>query len=233
MMNKKLLYICVLLLALLGSKPLAAQHYIGARAGLGVGNCNLYPYQDTHYLWGLANGGLVWKYYSHEKYVGGVEIDIEFMQKGYQVEEDYWVNLNVKDTTSVYTRRVNTIQIPIFWQPNFLFFKEHLRVFINLGVVLSYNFDSSYSWSSEDYDIDESGYYDMITVRDNRWGYGLAGGLGFNYRIKNRYEISVEGRYYYGYSDILKSTSKYEDNPRRSPLDNINVSIGFNYRLGK
>ena len=45
--------------------------------------------------------------------------------------------------------------------------------------------------------------------------------------------MAFEGRYYFGYSDVLRNGTKYQGNPTHSPLDNINVSMAFYYRLSK
>mgnify|MGYP000206924585 CR=1 FL=1 len=81
-------------------------------------------------------------------------------------------------------------------------------------------------------------------ARDNRWGYGLAGGGGIALLIR-RFEINVRARYYFGLSDIVRNRNKYADNgidgsenpfwatPMRSPLDNLTVSVGLSYRFNK
>ena len=81
-------------------------------------------------------------------------------------------------------------------------------------------------------------------ARDNRWGYGLAGGGGIALLIR-RFEINVRARYYFGLSDIVRNRNKYADNgidgsenpfwatPMRSPLDNLMISVGLNYRFNK
>lgn len=207
-----------------------AQHYIGAKVGYGSGSVRIFPPQETGMLWGMYSGGVSWKYYSKEKYVGGVQVDLEFMQKGYKQDMPYAPM--PEDTTTTYHRFVNSVQMPLIWQPHVYLFNRSLRVFLNLGLVFSYNIDSRYEWTSQTDGLIEKGTHDMILVRDNRWGYGLCGGFGMSVLIK-RFEIMAEGRYYYGYSDVLKNRNKYADNPLRSPLDNINVSIGMYYRLGK
>lgn len=206
------------------------QHYVGAKVGYGSGSVRLFPQQETGMIWGMYSGGLSWKYYSTEKYVGGVQVDLEFMQKGYKHLKPYAPM--PEDTTTMYYRYVNSVQLPLIWQPHVYLFNRSLRVFLNLGLVFSYNIDSHYKWTSDQEGLIEEGTYDMILVRDNRWGYGLCGGFGMSV-LMNRFEIMAEGRYYYGYSDILKNRNKYADNPLRSPLDNINISIGMYYRLGK
>ena len=66
-------------------------------------------------------------------------------------------------------------------------------------------------------------------ARDNRWGYGLAGGGGIAFLIR-RFELNFRVRYSFGYSDIVRNRNKYYDNnsdgaenpfwatPLRSPL---------------
>lgn len=229
-MNKRLLYIFVLFCTLTISNFASAQHYIGVKGGYGSGSVRFFPYEESSSVWGLYSGGFSWKYYSGEPYVGGIQADLEFMQKGYRVEKTY--DALPDDTTTVYSRWVNSVQLPLIWQPHVELFHQKVRVFMNLGVVFSYNIDSRYEWSNSTNSLLEEGKYDLILVRDNRFGYGLCGGFGLNY-VFGKFEFMVEGRYYYGYSDILKNTNKYEDNPLRSPLDNINISIGLFYRLGR
>ena len=91
---------------------------------------------------------------------------------------------------------------------------------------------------------DWKGTYDFKLPRDNRWGYGLAGGGGIAFLIR-RFELNFRVRYYFGYSDIVRNRNKYYDNnsdgaenpfwatPLRSPLDNLMISVGLNYRFNK
>ena len=72
----------------------------------------------------------------------------------------------------------------------------------------------------------------MIDIRDNKMGYGLVAGAGLGFYV-GRFEFVVEARYWFGYSDILKNHTKYEGNPMRSPMDQLNLSLGVFYRLGK
>ena len=80
--------------------------------------------------------------------------------------------------------------------------------------------------------------------RDNRWGYGLAGGGGIAV-LFGRYELNFRARYYFGLSDVVRNRNKYYDNtddgpenpfwttPMRSPLDNITITVGLSYRFNK
>ena len=222
--------ITLLLLLLCGIQPVRAQHYVGVRGGFGGGTCAFFPKEETGTVWGLYSGGVSWKYYSRERYIGGIEVDALLMQQGFRQYTTF--DKLPTDTTTYMDRTVNSVMVPIFWQPHFYFFRRSVRVFINLGVTFSYNIDSHYSWYSKIEGLLESHDYPMKLTRDNRWGYGLCGGGGIGVSLK-RFELLVEGRYYFGYGDILRNRNKYEGNPLRSPLNSIQVSAGLYYRLGK
>ena len=67
---------------------------------------------------------------------------------------------------------------------------------------------------------------------------GCEVGLRIVRRCRNRFSDPAVrdrggGRYYFGYSDVLRNGTKYQGNPTHSPLDNINISLAFYYRLSK
>lgn len=210
----------------------SAQHYAGVRAGYGMGSIGrIEPAETTGQVWGQLSGGFSYKYYGDvDRFANGVEIDFQFFQKGFKRNTPY--SGAPADTTVMYIREINSVELPIFWHPHFEFMKGRLGVFLNLGVSVSYNINSTYEWRSAIDGTLEKGDYEMVLIRDNRWNYGLAGGVGVSY-IAGRSEFYFEGRYYVGYSDILKNKNVYPDNPRQSPLDAMTFSIGYFYRLGK
>lgn len=222
-MQKKgiILAIC----SLLGVCGLQAQHYLGVRGGWGGGSCRFTPPRETSIEWGLYSGGISYKFYTATKYVGAIQADLQYMGRGYAF--DY-----VRDGDTSYHRTINSFELPFMWQPHFYVFQRHARVFLNLGVYLDYYMNSKYYVQSKREGIVERGDYPMKLTRDTRWGYGLCGGGGFSVLIR-RFEVAVEARYYFGYSDVLRNGTKYKGNPTRSQLDNINVSLAFYYRLGK
>ena len=220
------LLFCLLLVMLAGSA--SAQHYIGIMGGWGGGMARFKPAKETGMEWGLYAGGLSYKFYSETKYVGGIEIDLLFKQKGFNYDEFFG-----SDTS--YHRTINSIEIPLIWQPHFYLFQRRARFFINLGIQVSFNLNSTYYSQSKTNGIVESGPYTMQLNRDNRFDYGLCGGAGLAFLLgpQRRVEFSIEARYGFGYGDILRNPNKYKTNPDRSPLDNINVFAAVYYRLGK
>ena len=208
-----------------------------------------YPTEQTRMVWGSENIGLSWRFYSPKpRFVGAVGVDLEFLERGFSFGYTYvpeWVGEgeNRKEIRhyKYYTRHVNSIMLPLVWQPHFYLAKNRLRLYLDAALVLSYNISSRYEYES---DAIPDGKYEWKVPRDNRFGYGLAGGVGFAVLIK-RVEIGLRARYNFGYSDILKNRNKYYSNstdgrenpfyytPLRSPLDNVNISLTIGWRFNK
>ena len=221
-----------------------AQHTLGITGGTGFSTARFYPAQEMKMLFGGKNFGLSWRYYSLPRGIGAVGLDLEFMQRGFSYAYAYSLTPgeNGEDLRKYYyyTRRLNTIMLPIVWQPHFYLAKRHIRLFLDAALTLSYNFGGEYEYDNNDL----TGPYDWRLERDNRWNYGLAGGAGVAF-LFGRYELGIRGRYYFGYADLLRNMNKYYDNatdgaenpfrmtPLRSPIDNINVSITLAYRFNK
>ena len=245
-MKLKLFGCLLFAMMLLGGKAAMAQHTLGLTAGYGMATARLKPEQEMKGLWNNALAGITWRYYSPSRVVGGFGIDLEFIQRGFS----YAMNSSYVDDPKdyiYYTRKVNSIIMPVVWQPHFYMMKNRIRVYMEAAVTFSYNLSSTYE--NEQAQLDElpnwKGDYHFKLVRDNRWGYGLAGGAGVALLIK-RCEINFRARYYFGYSDIVRNRSRYNDNltdnhvenpfrltPLKSPLDNFMISIGVSYRFNK
>lgn len=233
-MNK--IMVCVVLLsAVVGMSPASAQHYVGIKGGYGSSDVRLYPSWKSPMELGMLSGGLVWRYYSEPtaaqptlKYTGGISLELQYMQRGYKYE-------SLSNSNHTYSRRINTLMVPFIWQPHITMAQDRLRAFLNIGVTFNYNISSTFrTYNTESGETVEEGPYDMLLVRDNRWGYGLCGGLGAEMKLAGRMSLFVEGRYDFGFSDIQKAQTKYPPNIfQRSPVDNITVSVGIFYRLGK
>ena len=145
--------------AALWSGRLQAQHYIGVRGGWGGGSVRFQPVRETGIHWGLYSGGLSYKFYTEQKYVGAIQVDLEYMQRGFMYDE-------VRGGDTSYHRTINTFELPFMWQPHIYVFQRHARVYLNLGVYLSYATGSKYYWQSKKNGIFEQGDYPMMLTRD-------------------------------------------------------------------
>lgn len=206
-------------------QPVKVDHYIGIRGGYAMGNARFEPTRQTEYKMGLILGGLVYKFdVPAQKYVGCIEADINWSQRGYRVFQSF-------ESDDVYERKWNSIEIPILWQPYLPLSKGGSRFYLSAGPYFSYAYSSEYrEFNQATGEVYEQGKYEYDPTRDNRWEYGITFGAGLLFAIK-RFSISAEFRYNIGLSDVLKGVTKYEGNPFRSPVDQLAVSLGVNYKL--
>lgn len=245
-MKRELIILLAVLTAAVGTiEPAQAQHTFGGYVGYGMGSARLYPDQESRSTWGLYTAGLSWRHYGLQRYVGCFGIDLELLQSAFSYAP--YASITEEDEQMLYySRRLNTISVPIVWQPH-LYIKRRVRIFLEAAATFSYRFGGSYENEiARDYDRAENwkGDYTYKTARDNRWGYGLAGGGGVSVLVK-QFEITARVRYYFGLGDLLRNRNRYADNttdgpenpfwatPLRSPLDNLMISVGVSYRFNK
>jgi hypothetical protein len=239
----------VVLFTLIGTERASAQHTLTLTGGSGLSTARFYPAEMTKWLWGSETFGLSWRFYSDKpRFVGAVGIDLEYIERGYQVGYTYtskWVgegdDKHEERTYKFYDRDVNTIMLPLVWQPHVYAARNRLRIFIEAAVVFSFNISSNYEYLLGEY---PGGKYEWKVPRDNRFGYGLSGGAGFAVLL-GQVEVGFKARYNFGYSDILKNRNKYYSNstdgrenpfyytPLRSPMDNINMMLTVGWRFNK
>ena len=235
----------VVLFTLMGVERASAQHTLTLTGGTGVSTARFYPAEITKWLWGSETAGISWRYYSDKpRFVGCVGIDLEYLERGFK--HGYAYIPEYKDDKEIrhykyYTRNVNSVMLPIVWQPHVYAANNRLRIFIEAAFVLSFNVSSDYSYQDDRY---PAGKYEWKVPRDNRFGYGLSGGAGFAVLL-GQVELGLKAKYNFGYSDILKNRNKYYSNttdgrenpfyytPLRSPMDNINVMLTVGWRFNK
>ena len=229
-----------------------AQHYVGLKAGYGAAHGRFYPQPDkSGLMWGKTTAGLVWKYFSPQQVVGGFSAELEFQQRAFNLLRGKGVITGDEDYDGT-MRTVNSITMPIMWQPHLYMINRSVRFFVSAGVTFSYNTGlgdklttTVYKWDGQAKTHTPENTtvpYNMQTARDVRWAYGWLGGVGLSVLVR-RWEIFAEGRYYYGMSDILRNSTKYlfhdpglypsQGKVLRSELDNIYISVGVTFRLGE
>jgi hypothetical protein len=237
----------------------SAQHTIAVTGGSGFATARLYPAQEMKPIWGTYQAGFSWRYYSMPRFIACVGVDVELLQRGFSFAP-YPHFYESKKEYKYYTRTLNTIMIPIVWQPHIYLFNKHLRVYLEAAPTFSFNFLSKF-YNEEEYiyaltesgavlpfEAIKEGKYDFRLERDNRFSFGLRGGGGFDF-IFGQIEVGVRAIYDFGYSDILRNRNKYYTNnldgvekpgenpfyntPLRSPIDNLTISVKLGFRIGK
>lgn len=230
---------CILSIA--AAATATAQHTIAVVGGAGHTTSRLYPSQQKQGIWGVKSGGVSWRYYSAPRFVGGIGVDLEFIQRGFSYSPDAY-RYEDKEDYHYYTRLYNTLSLPVVWQPHVYMFNNHVRLYLEAMLNLELNLSARYDNEL----TGDKGDYPLLNYRDNRFGYGLAGGGGIDF-LAGRFEFGVRVRYYFGLSDIMRNRNKYYDNgldnpgenpfsltPLRSPVDNLMISfkVGFRFNRG-
>ncbi len=244
----KKIFFVALLMFMCGVVEVQAQHTFGVYGGISSASARLFPKREMRQIFPLVNSGVSWRYYSMPRFVGCVGADLEFLQRGYsygyRYESEFDEDGKEKRHYKFYTRHLNSIMLPIVWQPHVYLARNHVRLYIEGAVTFSYNFGGDYEYEEYPYTGEPSGKYNWRVERDNRWNYGLAGGGGFAL-LFGRWEFGFRARYYFGYADLMRNLNKYYDNstdgpenpfwytPNRSPLDNLTFNLTFAYRFNK
>lgn len=243
--GRKIAMAVLLLTGLFVAGAARGQHTLGFTAGYGMGTGRFQPQQEMRAVWGLYSGGLTWRYYGSQRVVGCFGLDLEFQQQGFSFATNTSQVEDRKDYL-YYRRQINSVMLPVVWAPHFYMLHNRVRVYLEAAATFSYNMSSTYEnpQAQASGATDWRGDYRFKTPRDNRWGYGLAGGGGIAFLL-GRVELNFRARYYYGLSDIVRNRNRYADNaddgpenpfwstPMRSPLDNLTISVGLSYRFNK
>ncbi len=220
----------VLIVAMVLSTTLSAQHYFGVKGGFGGGSINIKPTPEKETVWGLPTYGISYRYIGGDLYFGGIEINLQYTQRGYRTLDITEIEGGGENIDS-YTRRVNTVEIPFMWHPYFHMFNEKATVFFNAGPYLGYNVSSTYEHANNVDGVTSTGTYEWDPHKDNRYEYGLMGGVGLGIDITSYIDVQAEFRYTFSFTDIYKTPNKYPGNPSQSPLTLMNFTFGVNYKF--
>lgn len=157
------------------------------------------------------NGGLVFRYAGHK--VCAIQVELNYMQRGWHE------GIAATDSTAGvdYRRQLHYIEVPLLM--HLYFGSEHWRGFINLGPQVGYCFMDRQSGTQSTTDRHQ---YDPI---QQRFDWGLAGGLGFYYRHQRVGIFQLEARFNYSMGGVFHT--RLGDNFRNAnPMD---LSLNFAY----
>ncbi|CDN31150.1 hypothetical protein BN938_1053 [Mucinivorans hirudinis] len=209
-------------------KPVLTNHYFGLRGGYGIGKERFEPLRLSEGYKGLLNLGLIYRFDApSQKYVGCVEIDLNYAQKGFAYE-------TYIESNRIYSRKYTLIELPILWQPYLPLSEKNgmSRLYLSIGPYLGYSLSSDYRiYEKSTGATIEEGVYEYNTIRDNRLECGLILGGGLQFGILRNLNFGIEFRYQIMLSNVLKGKNKVQDNPFFSPVDNMSLSAGLSYKI--
>ncbi len=210
----------IFILLVAGALSVAAQPrldrpemYVGIHGGVMASLVQFTPSIEQDLLQTLgANGGLVFRYAGHK--VCGLQVELNYMQRGWY------------EKATGYRRTIDYIELPFLTH---LSFGRSFRGFLNLGPQIGYAIREQHENMPADLSgLSPTAQYLSI---DNRFDWGIAGGLGILYRTKKAGVYQLEARFNYSFGDLF-SNSKFATFGRSCPM-NISINLGWLWNVKK
>lgn len=224
-MKRLFLLLTIILLPISNSfaqKKIDKELWFGAKGGVTLSQLSISPNIKQSMEMGSIAG--ITMRYAEERFFG-IILELNYSQKGWKEK------FIESDAAYQYSRTLNYIELPFL--AHIYFGKKSFRFFLNLGpqvgICIGENTNSNFDLNTlpKFSTYRETTHYTMGV--DKPFDYGLTGGLGCEVRIKNQHSILVEGRYYFGLSDIFNNKSA--DYFSVSSNQSILVSLSYMYNI--
>lgn len=229
---KKIKYILTLGLLLIFSLYTQAQIgdlrtnlAIGVNGGVSVNSVMFTPTIKQNVLV-TPNLGLTFRYIS-EKYfamICGAQLEVNFAQRG-------WSENFENQPGYSYKRTLNYVEIPFL--AHLAFGKDKgngMQFFIHAGPQIAFLISEKEQFS-DNFEPKGNVTYQYGKKINNKFDYGIAGGLGIELKNKKAGNFILEGRYYFALSDMYNNTKKdYFD---RSAYSIISIKLTYLFDLIK
>lgn len=227
---KKIKVIIISILSCLSVTALQGQtHYepnisVGGKAGVTLSQVFFNPSVPQGMKMG-ALAGVTFRYIEEKNF--GLIAELNFAQRGWSE--------NFEEAPYSYSRTVNYLQLPIL--AHIYFGNQHARFFFNagpefglcLGESTSANFDINNYATLPDFPVKNRNNTQFTIPVEQTFDYGISAGLGAEVFVNKKNSITIEGRFYYGLGNILKSGRTEEFNASNSM--SIMVTLGYWFRL--
>lgn len=224
---KKFIFISFFLTSVAWSVTSSAQnHYasrlfIGGHGGADFSRVFFTPSVSQSFNIGM-NAGFNFRYIE-EKHFGFI-VEANWVQRG-------WKD-NFEEMSYKYSRTVNFIEIPFLAH---MYFGNRGKFFVNAGPSVSFMIGES---TSSNFDINSISVnpdfnnritYQYMQEVNQKVDYGIQAGLGGEFNINRNNSLYLEGRFYYGLGNLLKSGRT--ENIRGSNSMTISATLGYWFRM--
>lgn len=215
-----LLILFVSLIAICGN---AQTHYksrvfFGAHGGVDFSRVTFTPSVTQSMVMGY-NAGVNFRYIEESHF--GFIVEANWMQRGWK--EDF------EELPYKYERTANYIEVPFLAH---IYFGRRGKFFINAGPSISFFLNestkSNFNYKNPPADLTNHINYQQDMPVNHKIDYGISGGLGGEFFINPKNSIYIEGRFYYGLSNMLKS-GRTELIRGSNPMT-ISLSVGYWFR---
>ncbi len=239
---------CLLLMLLslpLGLQAQIGQHRdefaVGVSGGYVMSQINFKP--DVQQGWmGSPMVGLTLRY-TTEKYfssvcaiVGEVNyVKIGWKQKILTLTDEPVIN-TVTNEAEEYERRIGYVQVPLLARLGWGRERKGMQFFFQIGpqvgFYLNEKTEANYELSKRNIGMRSSVVIEQETMPvENKFDYGIAGGIGLEYSHPKLGHFLLEGRYYFGLGNIYGNTKR--DYFARSNYANIMVKASWLFDIAK
>ena len=219
----------ITLLCVLGLMPdmkseLQAQWRVGVLGGATYNEYAINIQYQTDYRYAGAWGwsAAVFGQYDFLDWIG-LRAEVEATERNYR-----FYRTGIYSGTH-YTYRNTYLQLPVMAQ--FSFGGQQVRGFVNTGVYVGdwaagQQKGSSYDpMSNMTFAVDEP--YIFQSDKDQRVDFGLAGGLGIEYRPAEHWALHLEGRCYYGLVSTVKQYMHHVKDYRYNTTLGANIGVAY------
>lgn len=223
MKNQKILLLGLLGCLLMIPSVASAQWRVGASGGADYNwySINTHYQTDLHYVGAWGWGAAIFTQYNFYDWIG-LRAEFEATERNYR-----FYRTGVYSGTD-YILHNTYLQLPVMTQ--FSFGGEKVRGFVNVGVYAGFWTAGHYKGSYYDYLIEKyiplNKPYEFQSEKDQRADFGLAGGLGIEYRFLKNWGLHAEARCYYSFISTVKQYMEIKDYRYNTTLG---IQIGFNY----
>lgn len=230
-MNKRHIYISLLLLAVSCFPVLAQTHYvphiwIGGKGGVTLSSVTFSPGVEESFLMGTTFGASFT--YAEERHVG-LRFELNYTQRGWKENfEEFNDQFN-------YSRQFSYISLPIM--THIFFGPKKVKFLFNLGPEFAYmisqsiksNFDHTNPMAVPNFPYQNRRLEQMYLDVKTKFDYGITAGFGIEFLINKRNSIQIEGRYYFGLGNVFGASKKDVFGASRN--SSIGVSLAYMFRL--
>lgn len=214
---------------------------VGVSGGYIMSSINFQPEVTQRQLGGMI-GGVTFRY-TTEKYFSSVCAivgEVNYAQIGWKQKildlQDQPVINSVTGMAEEYQRRISYIQVPILARLGWGRERKGMQFFFQagpqIGFFLNEKTEANYDLSQRNLSDRTSKVVNQETMPvENKFDYGITGGIGLEYSHPVIGHFMVEARYYYGLGNIYGNTKR--DYFGRSNFSNIVIKASYLFDIAK
>lgn len=198
--------------------------FIGAKGGAGLSQVFFHPNVKQKMAVGAVAGFTV--RYIEENHFGIIG-ELNFEQRGWDE--------NFEEAPFSYHRTLNYIQVPVlahiyFGSPKaHFFFNAGPEIGFMIGDSTSANFDYTNPSSVSNFPLKDRQIDQYTLEAEKKLDFGISAGLGGEFFINSRNSLTLEGRFYYGLGNVVK-TGRTETFSAANSMS-IMITAGYWFRV--